>query len=398
MNTVATIGTLSASQTDFVLPVASNDLYKAAIKNDVVKFFYEKGIIKFHSTLSQPTSAGSTLHLRNLFEQDGLPLVGDIDPYENTKAAVYGDRTITLRKLNRPFEFTRSDSFTQQLTLINLQEGHEASNMDYFSKIVLKGIFSQAGSNNGTSIACPPISATATTADEILSLTGNNTVNFNPITFAAQKRYHIANGVATPQALAAGDVLTTDDIMRICENIALDVDFQMPFNQLEGGMLGTLFIAQTDLFNLMKEAPSTNNNWVFSKAYEYAAQAGKIQTIGMMQMIEIIGIPLYICVFPDSYFHPATNSSTQAPVANTRRLFCLGKNALDMVLGKSVVGKNKTPFKVRVDNNWKPLGTKSVGNVEGTYGIKQTQLSLKNNASTLVPLAAYTLDVYAART
>lgn len=392
---VATIGSVATDNTDFVLPVASNDLYTSAIKTDELKYFKQKGIINFEGRLSQVGDAGLVVNLRNLFRQDGLPLRGDIDPYENTKDPVYGNRSIQLYKLSRPFAFTKKNSISQQATLIDLQKGHEASHMSYMTDVVLKGIFSQAGLNNGTSIDCEAISVTGVTnSDERLSLTGNNAVNFSATDFATYKRYHVAGGASDAQSLGSSNILTTKELMKACKNIASDTAYVEPFAQLGGGTLGAAVIAQSDLYNLMNEQATTGTAWTFSKAYEYAAQAGTIQKIGMMQVINVIGIPLDIIVFPDTYFHKATHSSTGAPVASTRRLFILGKNAVDAVLGQAVAGKDFMPFSVEVDTSYKKMGTKGFGQVSGVFGFKNTQFNLKSGGSTLVPLSTYIIDVH----
>jgi hypothetical protein len=393
--TVATIGSVSSSNTDMVLPVASQDLYTSAVKTDELKYFKQKGIINFEGKLAQAGSAGLTVHLRNLFRQDGAPLRGDVNPYENAKDPVYGDRTLSLYKLNRPFKFTKKNSISQQATLIDLQKGHEASHMNYFTDLVIKNIFTQAGLNNGTTFDCAALSISSTTnANEILSLSGNNAVNFNASDFGTYKRYHCAGGVSNAQSLGSSNILTTKELQNVARNIAQDVAYVEPFAQLGGGKYAAMVIAQSDLHNLMNEQATTGSAWTFSKAFEYAAQAGKIQNIGMMQVLEIIGIPLDLIVFPDSYFHKATHSSTAAPVDSTRRLFALGKNALDFVLGQAVAGKDFSPFSVEVDTDYQKMSTTGYGNVSGVYGVKNTQFNLKSGGSTLVPLSTYILDVH----
>jgi len=392
---VATIGSVASSNTDMVLPVASQDLYTTAVKTDELKIFKQKGIINFEGSLSQVGKAGLKVHLRNLFRQDGVPLRGDVNPYENAKDPVYGDRTIELYKLNRPFKFTKKNSISQQATLIDLQKGHEASHMSYFTEVVIKSVFSQAGLNNGTSFDCAALSIVGTTnADDILSLSGNNAVNFNAADFATYNRYHCAGGVSNAQSLGSGNVLTYKELQKVHANIIKDTPYVEPFAQLGGGKSAVMVISQSDLNNLMQQEASTGNAWTFSTQFNYASNAGKIQNIGIMQLIEVIGLGMDLLVFPDTYFHRATNSSTGAPVANTRRLFALGKNALDFVLGQAVAGKDFMPFSVEIDTDYQKLSTSGYGNVSGVFGVKNTQFNLKSGGSTLVPLSTYILDVH----
>lgn len=394
---IATIGSLGATNADLVLPVASRDLYMSAVRSDVLKCFKSKGIIKFHYELKK--GHGDTAHLRNLFDATGEPVVGDFDPYENTTAPVYGDRTVTLNQVGKAFEFTKKNSYSQQLTLVDLEEGHQATHMKYFNEIIIKSVMSQAALNNGTTIDCPGVSVTGLTLDRRLPFTGNNAVNFNATAFAAAFRYHVANGRTNAQSLVPGDVLTTKELMISVENIIRQQGNTHDFDQLGNGKVGMGVISQSAIFNLMNEAPKDGSNWTFSKAYEYAAQAGKIQQIGFMEIVEIIGIPLTLCILPDTYFHPATHSSTAVPLPNTQRLCILGKNAIDAVLGRMYgsTAEDYSPFKIQIDTQHKRMGKKGFGLVEGIYGFKNTQLHKKNDSTVNIPLSTYIIDVHTGR-
>jgi len=392
--TVAAIGSLASSQTGFVLPQASSDLSTDMTHaNEILVAMKNEGIVNIERKLETVSGAGVEVNIRNLYRPGGLPNLGDGDPYENADVPKYGNRSLNINKFWKSFEFDRPTSFSQQMTSIDLQKFHPENYKNYFADLFLKGLMTQGGSATNLSLSSPDLDLSGITGTDRTKLTMGNAA------IAPSGEYHQVAGelVAskTPQTLTSSDTLTVGMLMKAATEIGKTRANLTRWNIKSVNELGCVFIAQSDLFNLMNQSVSIGNNYVFGDVYQRQIQAKDAKEIGgIIHSFTMPGIPFKFWVLPDSYFEAAVSTADSSSVANTRRLFILGRNALDVAFGRINAGKDvSSPFVVKVDNNWKPLGVKSFGLAQGAFGGKKAQIPNKSTG-TATDWATYTIDVH----
>lgn len=383
----------------------SRDLLKASMKLHVEVFertpalnvMKTYGLLNYQEDLTR--KSGTSITMYNIPRIDSKGTTGDYDRYSAATEAESGDRTVSIRKIGNTMKYSLEGTERQQVSEFDLKADIPRLQSQWIKNFTLTTIFNQSGGNTANSVTVPSVASTAfTTTEELARIRGNNA------TVAPTSIYKAigANGVGsitTDEGVDSDNILKLSDFMYAREIIRSTTAGVPKWNVIGGDYAGKpvdaiAFVGTTGINQLKLDAAGSGNALTMSEIGLQGLAGGKQYPIGPSYWMENI---LFVEV-DDDLLPRGVNSSTSAPVANTRRAIIMGRGAVDMAVGQGYkVNDNVyySGFQVKVDEEHEKLNQIGYCEASFNFGVKKAGLfGQGTNAATRYDLASYVITHY----
>lgn len=351
------------------------------------------GIINYHEDLTK--GAGSTLEVYNTPRLSSMGFTGDESAYDNAQSPNSGSRQVAINKHAASLRYPLKGTLRQQISEFNLKERARPIATKWGREFMLYQVLFQASSNTATTKYAPGVYDDAiTSAAEKKIITGHNDAIAPSSTYKAIGSGGVGGTITADENVTSTNCpLTFRDFMEAREVICTTTASIPRWNLLDGQQVGGrhikgLVVLGVTGMNQLKNDPVTQGQGYSMAQFVYASIAGGkapplVSDIWVAEELGFLEVP-------DDFLSRGINSSTGAPVANTRRAVILGADAIDFALGQGF--GNVPGFSVRVDEEYKKLDDQGYLKVETMTGAKKAQITGTGaNASTAYDLAVYTI-------
>jgi hypothetical protein len=382
---------------------SARDLMKASMKlkietidnNPVISTLKNFGIINYEEKLN--TESGTQVTIYDAPRLQGKGATGDTDRYQLAGGLESRSRTLSIQTHSNTVKYALAGSERQQISEFDLTARTPQLIAQWASCLAVSQVINQLGGNTATSIEIPDVDSDAFTGtDELLIATGHNTA------LAPSARYKAlgsdgTGGITTDQAVVAANSLTLEDFMisrEVINSTALGVPvWDRLTKSVQGVKVDAIALVSTTGMNQLKTDATANSLTFAQFIYNGIAGGGKVPLPANTVIYEGIAF----VEIPDNLMPRGVNSSTAAPVANTRRAILCGANALDMALGKgqTMNGSTLGGFEIIMDDTHDKLNKIGYTSVNMNSGCKKIQLTgTGSNASTAYDNATYVITHY----
>ena len=384
------IGVVTSSDAVYAQRYSSKLIAEGIVNNPVNRILTENGCINLENSLQ--TEGGGTVTMQNQLRLSSKGLRGDVDVYSNAIMSAKAARTLSISKNTLSLQWPLQGTQTQQYVAFDIGSKNEMLLGDWAKSLVTASMLNQLGGNTATSITQYSVyNEGSFSGSDLITITGNNSTSVPTYHYWGSDQ---TQAYTNDASVTSSNVLSLKDFQLASEIITAQQQNKPTFQLLTGKpYVAVAFIGYTGFNQIKNEAVTAGQGFQLSQIYNANLAGGKT-----MDLQEWIFDNFKFVVVPDSWLPRGVNSGTGAEVANTRRCIIVGRNALDMSLGKgfSTADGGMIPAaKVEFDTNYKKLNGQGFGAASLTWGCKKTQQTgMGDGNSTSYDTSAYVITHY----
>jgi hypothetical protein len=347
-------------------------------------------------------SAGNVVNLYDVNKIVASGNSGDGDRYSTAVRQNANSRTMQINLLWQSLKEDKEGTMAAQVRSFDINSKAISSMLEWMKSTVTHSYINHLSGNTATTLSTINAGNLTDSAD-ILRFTGFNA----PVALPASRRFI--------GSLGAGSV-TADEGVTSSSNKLIMQDFEAfdatignvgaterNFDCFDGsqGYQYAALVPASSWHDLTRETTGLN----IRDTYYNTLAGGKtmmMKTAGYAKNSVIINGWLLIKV-ADALLARGINSSSGAPVANTRKVVIFGRNALDVAFGKGFSTGNKETDKsmdgteVTLDDSEKKLNKQMFLSIERLWGCKRADYQGQGaNSSNIFPNSA-TITVFTGR-